>query len=151
MKTLFFISLLLAFAHQSSFAQNGKVLSEIILDLDQDGLADRVRAVDYGTEADINVLEIHFGNGRPNTVEKAYAMTTAMEYFAEATEAYFGHNDFFPFTREQLAIHDPEMFALLKTLWDEPAASALPVRVFILAGRSFFKQHRWNARTSDSS
>jgi hypothetical protein len=49
--------------------------------------------------------------------EKAYAATNAMEYFAEASEAYFGTNDFYPFVRKELAHHDPEMCALLKKLW----------------------------------
>jgi hypothetical protein len=34
-------------------------------------------------------VERWFGNGRPNTQERAYAMTNPMEYFAEATEAFF--------------------------------------------------------------
>jgi len=80
-------------------------------------------------------VEQRFGDGRSANV-RAYAITNPMEYFAECSEAFYSTNDFFPFTREQLAIHDPEMFALLKTLWDEPAESALPVRVFILAGQS---------------
>ncbi|WP_395731100.1 hypothetical protein [Prosthecobacter sp.] len=48
---------------------------------------------------------------------KAYAMTNAREYFAECSEAFFTHNDFYPFTKEQLKQHDPEMFALLAKLW----------------------------------
>lgn len=48
---------------------------------------------------------------------KAYAMTNAKEYFAECTEAFFTRNDFFPFTRDELKAHDPEMFALLEKLW----------------------------------
>ncbi len=54
--------------------------------------------------------------------ERAYALTTPMEYFSETSEAYFSRNDFFPFTREQLQEHDPEMFALLTELWkiEEP-------------------------------
>jgi hypothetical protein len=66
-------------------------------------------------------VERTFGNDRPNTFEPAYAMTTAMEYFAETTEAYFSRNDFFPFTREELLQHDPEMHALLEKLWGVPA------------------------------
>jgi putative heme-binding domain-containing protein len=66
-------------------------------------------------------VERHLGNGRPNTVEKAYALTTAMEYFAEATEAYFGRNDFYPFTRDELKKHDPDMEELLGKLWQVPA------------------------------
>lgn len=73
-------------------------------------------------------VERHLGNGRPNTVEKAYAMTSPMEYFAEATEAYFGRNDFFPFTRDDLKKHDPAMHELLGKLWGvaAEAAPALP-------------------------
>jgi outer membrane protein assembly factor BamB len=70
-------------------------------------------------------VERTFGNGEPNTFEQAYAMTTAMEYFAEATEAYFSRNDFFPFTRAELLRHDPEMHALLEKLWGLPAAEWL--------------------------
>ncbi len=62
-------------------------------------------------------VERTFGNGKPGAFERAYAMTNAMEYFAETTEAYFFRNDFFPFTREELRRHDPEMYALLERLW----------------------------------
>jgi hypothetical protein len=62
-------------------------------------------------------VERTFGDDRPNTFERAYAMTTAMEYFAETTEAYFSRNDFFPFTRAELLEHDPEMHDLLEKLW----------------------------------
>lgn len=65
-------------------------------------------------------VEQRFGDGRTAMV-RAYAMSSPMEYFAESSEAYFSTNDFFPFTREQLAKHDPEMFALLKTLWADTA------------------------------
>ena len=57
------------------------------------------------------------GNGKPNTFERAYAMNNPQEYFAETTEAFFGRNDFFPFVREELEKHDPEMAGLLKRLW----------------------------------
>ena len=35
-----------------------------------------------------------------------YALTNPQEYFAEATEAYFGTNDFYPFVRSELQQHD---------------------------------------------
>lgn len=73
-------------------------------------------------------VERHLGNGRPNTFEKAYAMTTPMEYFAESTEAYFGRNDFFPFTRDELKKHDPAMFELVGKLWQVPATPAPPAK-----------------------
>ena len=69
-------------------------------------------------------VERWFGNGRPNTRERAYAMTNPMEYFAESTEAFFSRNDFYPFTRAELKQHDPEMEKLLERLWNSAAPSA---------------------------
>jgi hypothetical protein len=54
------------------------------------------------------------GNKR---MDRAYAMTDPMEYFAECTEGFFVRNDFFPYTREELEKHDPEMAALVRKLW----------------------------------
>jgi hypothetical protein len=62
-------------------------------------------------------VERRHGNGKPETFERAYAMTNPQEYFAECTEAYFSRNDFFPFTRAELKQHDPGMFELLGKLW----------------------------------
>lgn len=62
-------------------------------------------------------VERWFGNGRPNTHERAYAMTNPMEYFAESTEAFFSRNDFFPFNHDELKRHDPDMERLLAKLW----------------------------------
>ena len=50
----------------------------------------------------------------------AYALTNPNEFFAELTEAYFGRNDFFPFTRDELEAYDPVGFAMVKTLWERP-------------------------------
>ncbi len=50
-------------------------------------------------------------------MDRAYALTNPQEYFAETTEAFFTRNDFFPYTRDELNQHDPEMFTLLGTLW----------------------------------
>jgi hypothetical protein len=57
------------------------------------------------------------GTGKPLTKEKAYGSTNHKEYFAEATEAFFVRNDFFPFNREELKKHDPEMFAVVAKAW----------------------------------
>ena len=46
-----------------------------------------------------------------------YGATNQMEYFAEATEAYFGVNDFYPFVRAELKEHDPEGYALMESIW----------------------------------
>ena len=59
----------------------------------------------------VSVLHI---NGRK---ERAYALTNDKEYFAEASEAFFGTNDFYPFVRAELKQHDPKMYALLEKVW----------------------------------
>jgi hypothetical protein len=56
-------------------------------------------------------------NGRE---ERAYAATNPMEYFAEAAEAFFGTNDFYPYVRSELRKHDPEMFDLQAKVWGVP-------------------------------
>ncbi|MBI1345440.1 hypothetical protein GC163_04050 [bacterium] len=74
-------------------------------------------------EAYLSVLHIR---GRK---ERHYAATNPMEYFAEATEAYFGTNDFYPFVRSELAVHDPLLFDLLGDLWQADAADRQRPRV----------------------
>jgi hypothetical protein len=54
-----------------------------------------------------------------------YALTDHKEFFAEMTEAYFGMNDFFPFNRAELMTAEPEIYELLRTIW-EPGAPASP-------------------------
>jgi hypothetical protein len=53
---------------------------------------------------------------------KHYGLSNAKEYFAEATEAFFYRNDFYPFVRAELQEHDPEMCALLARLWQSEGA-----------------------------
>jgi len=48
-----------------------------------------------------------------------YACNNAMEYFAEATEAYFGVNDYYPFVRAELKVHDPIGYSMIAKLWNE--------------------------------
>lgn len=50
---------------------------------------------------------------------KHYGLTNHKEYFAEATEAYFYRNDFYPFVRAELERHDPTMYAVLKKVWGD--------------------------------
>ncbi len=59
----------------------------------------------------LSVLHI---NGRK---QRHYALTNDKEYFAEATEAYFGTNDFYPFVRAELKQHDPGAHELMEKLW----------------------------------
>lgn len=49
--------------------------------------------------------------------DRHYALSNAMEYFAEASEAYFGANDFYPFNRAELERHDPAAYKLVRELW----------------------------------
>ena len=48
-----------------------------------------------------------------------YGLTDPKEFFAEMTEAYFGMNDFFPFNRAELMTAEPQIHALMKTIWEE--------------------------------
>ncbi len=88
-----------------------------------------------------SVARSHVEDGRPNTVERAYARTNEREYFAETTEAFFGRNDFFPFTREELAKHDPEMFRLLAKVWGAPAAAKSAAVDFVRDVQPLFREH----------
>jgi hypothetical protein len=56
---------------------------------------------------------LHYSGKR----RRAYALTNDREYFAEATEAFFGTNDFYPFVRVELRQHDPRICELLERLW----------------------------------
>jgi arylsulfatase A len=83
-----------------------------------------------------DAVERRSGSGKPVKTERAYALTTPQEFFAETTEAFFSRNDFFPFTKADLARHDPETTALLATLWgvvDAPAAGTRPNVVILYA------------------
>ena len=73
-------------------------------------------------------VEQWHGNGKPNTFGRAYAITNPQEYFAETSEALFSRNDFFPFTRDELKQHDPEIFALLETLWSAHSQTEIPTK-----------------------
>lgn len=50
-----------------------------------------------------------------------YGLTDQKEFFSEMTEAYFGTNDFFPFTCAELMTSEPEIYALMRTIWGERA------------------------------
>jgi len=98
--------------HELAHAFHHRVLQDGFANAEIKAAYNRARAA-----GEYDRVERTRGDGRPNTVERAYAMTDPMEYFAETTEAFFSRNDFFPFTRDELKRHDPEMFALLGKLW----------------------------------
>ena len=49
-------------------------------------------------------------------MERHYALNNQMEYFAEAAEAYFGVNDFYPFVHAELRQFDPACYGLLQEM-----------------------------------
>jgi hypothetical protein len=49
--------------------------------------------------------------------EKHYALTNDQEYFAEASEAYFGTNDFYPYVRSELREYDARGYEVLEQVW----------------------------------
>ena len=59
--------------------------------------------------------------GRGGRWERAYAMSNHKEFFAELSEAYFGINGFFPFTRDDLKAFDPESYRVIATAWERPS------------------------------
>ncbi len=103
--------------HELAHAYHDRVLAQGFNNLDVKGAFEKAKAAGL-----YDRVEQRFGDGRSANV-RAYAMTNPQEYFAECSEAFFSTNDFFPFTRDQLAKHDPVMFELLKKLWGEPTDS----------------------------
>ncbi len=63
-----------------------------------------------------NNVDIRDAEGRTHK-GRSYAMTNHKEYFAETTEAFFSTNDIYPFKRDELKVHDPDMFTLLEQVW----------------------------------
>jgi hypothetical protein len=50
-------------------------------------------------------------------LERAYAATNQLEYFAELSCAYFYRGEYEPFDREALRQHDPQGFAMIEKMW----------------------------------
>lgn len=98
--------------HELAHAYHDRVLPDGFENREIEAAYDRAKA--GGT---YQTVRRRFGDDRPDTMERAYALTNPMEYFAESTEAFFSRNDFFPFTRDELKRHDPEMERLLVKLW----------------------------------
>lgn len=67
-----------------------------------------------------DLVEYIQGGGRPNVQKRHYGLNNPMEYFAEASEAYFGKNDFYPFTRADLKTYDQKGYAMIEWAWNRP-------------------------------
>jgi hypothetical protein len=98
--------------HELAHAYHDRVLGH-----DHEGIKAAYETAKAGGAYDRVERQDAEGNKR---MDRACALTNPQEYFAECTEAFFGHNDFFPYTREQLRRHDPEMFAVLEKVWGVP-------------------------------
>ena len=72
-----------------------------------------IKAEAGGTYNDVDVRN---AEGKTHKA-KSYAMSNHKEYFAETTEAFFSTNDIYPFNKEDLKKHDPDMFTLLEQVW----------------------------------
>lgn len=99
--------------HELAHAYHDRVLGSTVPALD----AAYARAKASGTYAHV---EHRDAQGR-KSFAPSYALTNVQEYFAEASEAFFGQNDIFPYNRSQLQKHDPTLSALLPVLWNHRA------------------------------
>jgi hypothetical protein len=109
--------------HELAHAYHDRVLAKGFLNPEVKAAYERAKA-----SGKYDRVERWHGDGKPNTFERAYAMTSPAEYFAETSEAFFSRNDYFPFTREELKRHDPEMFALLARLWRVEPQEPVPTQ-----------------------
>ncbi len=71
-------------------------------------------------EAHLRILTAMVPADRLEKLKKLDGLTNHKEYFAEGTEAFFNRNDFYPFVRAELKIHDPTLHDLLVEIWSEP-------------------------------
>lgn len=90
--------------------------------------------LDFENPKILEAYERYKQSGRGNatllfngTRVRHYALTDHKEFFAEMTEAYFGVNDFFPFNRAELMTAEPEIYELMRSIWEpEKAGIANP-------------------------
>ena len=74
----------------------------------------RIRAAYDAAVKEGKYDSVLFWNGKN---VRHYALKDHKEYFAEGTEAFFGTNDFYPFVRPELKLHDPGLFEVLESVW----------------------------------
>ncbi|MEW6071996.1 MAG: hypothetical protein AB1726_05275 [Planctomycetota bacterium] len=76
--------------------------------------------------------------------ERHYALSNPMEHFAEATEAYFGINDFCPFVRAELREHDPATARAIEERWGVDVAAQRKLEAGLAAALEAEKERpRW--------
>ncbi len=70
--------------------------------------------------------EVPFVLLQEGRTRRAYALNNHIEYFAEISEACFGRNDYYPFTREDLRAVDAEGLAMVERVWAMPGSVQAP-------------------------
>lgn len=93
--------------HELAHAWQDRVLE------DGNGNAEIAKAYQVAKDSGIYQKVRH----KDGSTRRAYAMTNAMEYFAECSEAFFGRNDFEPFDREELEKFDPAGARMVREMW----------------------------------
>ncbi len=84
---------------------------------------DRIISKDFPPILEAYDLALNMGlyrqvfRNRGNKLWKAYALNSPSDYFAELTEAYFGENDFYPFTKQELKQYDPQGYRAIEEAW----------------------------------
>jgi hypothetical protein len=73
---------------------------------------------------------------RGRRIDRAYAATNQLEYFAELSCAYFFRGEYEPFDREALRQHDPIGFAMLEKMWGISGPPPAPTRRCSVEGRA---------------
>ena len=78
----------------------------------------------YGYAPLINAYQDAMTEGLYDSVQyvygqylEAYATSNVQEYFAEITEAWFWSNDYYPFIRSELILHDPTGASVVESAW----------------------------------
>lgn len=74
----------------------------------------KIRAAYDGAVKEGRYDSVLFWDGRK---VRHYGLKDRKEYCAEGTEAYFGTNDFYPFVRAELRLHDPALVEVLESVW----------------------------------
>jgi len=82
------------------------------------------RVLGYENQQIIDAYQHALASGKYESVEhvsgekrRHYGLNNPQEYFAELSESYFGRNDFYPFTRDELMSFDPEGFDMVEQAW----------------------------------
>jgi len=97
--------------HELAHAYHDRILPGGFGNADLKAAFERAKAGGTYESVDIRSAEGKISKGR------YYGMNNPMEFFAEATEAYFSRNDMFPFDRKDLEAHDAETARLIGRLW----------------------------------